>query len=85
MFQEYRDRTEANLPYTIITIEDVIFINERKLVSLEQIYFQPDGKYNNIEEVGEDYKNYLSSSSEKSGLVPSTNFINEPKYYKISS
>ena len=50
MFQEYRARTEFSLPYTIMTMEDVIFVDETKLVSLEYIFYQGDGAYSSLQE-----------------------------------
>ena len=37
--RNYRKRTESNEPFTIQQVEDVMFIDEKNLVSLEMIYY----------------------------------------------
>ena len=48
MLQDHKDRTEKSLPYTLISVEDVMFIDERYLVSLECIYYQDDANYRKL-------------------------------------
>ena len=42
MLQDYRKRTEFNLPYTMTQIADVMFTGPNTLVALEYIYYQSD-------------------------------------------
>ena len=35
----HRKRTEFSVPYTMMQIEDVIFVNEKRLVALEYIFY----------------------------------------------
>ena len=48
---DYRKRSEYNLPYTMQAVEDVMFIDATKLVSLESIFYQTNetAKYSKIE------------------------------------
>ena len=48
MLQEYRNRTEFSVPYTIMQVEDVIFVNEKKLIALEYIFYNKEGNYSKI-------------------------------------
>lgn len=54
MLTEHRQRTETNLPFTIQQVEDVMFVDERRLVSLEYIFYQKDGEYRKIKHQKED-------------------------------
>ena len=38
--ESYRNRTEVNHPYTAMLTEDVMFIDKKKMVSLEYIFYQ---------------------------------------------
>ena len=46
--REYRERNEFSLPYTIMQIEDVMFIDEKKMVALEYIFYQKKSKYSRL-------------------------------------
>ena len=48
MLQEYRDRTEFNVPYTISQCEDGIFVGEHRLITLDYTFYQDDGRYSTI-------------------------------------
>ena len=48
LLQKYRDRTEFSIPYTIMQVEDVMFINEKTIVALEYIFYNQKGKYSKI-------------------------------------
>ena len=36
---DFRDRTEATLPYTIQQVEDVMFVDDNVVVALEYIFY----------------------------------------------
>ena len=92
MFQEYRARTEFSLAYTIMTMEDVIFVDETKLVSLEYIFYQGDGAYSSLQET-----EYIEGEQKlgRARLGPSCeshcnkahaeHFENDPKYFKVQA
>ena len=42
MFTEYRARTEASAPHIYIQVEDTMFINDSKLVTIECVYYAKD-------------------------------------------
>ena len=42
------------MPYTMMRVEDVLFINEKNLVSLEYIFYNKSGKYYQLNEVNGD-------------------------------
>ena len=46
LLKEYRDRTEFSLPYTIMQAEDVMFVDSKRAVTLEYIFYQREGRYN---------------------------------------
>lgn len=50
MLTDYRERTEASCPYTIMQVEDVMFIDQKKAISLEYIFYQKDGNYVSLEQ-----------------------------------
>ena len=45
LLKDYRARTEATMCYTIQQVEDVMFVNEKIVISLEYIFYQKDGNY----------------------------------------
>ena len=53
MLSEYRQRTEFNLPHTQMLVEDVMFVNQNKLVALEYIFYnkQSLSKYYEFQKV----------------------------------
>ena len=51
LLQKYRDRTEASIPYTIMQVEDVMFIDEKHVVALEYIFYNKQGNYTKIKKV----------------------------------
>jgi hypothetical protein len=48
---KFRLRTEKSLSYTNFFIEDVIFIDRKRVVSLEYIFYQKDSKYYKVSPV----------------------------------
>jgi len=54
--KNYRKRTETKIPYTIQQIEDVMFIDEKKVVSLEYIFYSKykDARYHRLKKVPKD-------------------------------
>ena len=40
MLAKYRERTEHSMPYTIMQTEDVMFLDSKRAVALEYIYYQ---------------------------------------------
>ena len=46
--EEYRERTEFSMPYTIMQVEDVIFVNEKKVIALEYIFYSKKGNYSKM-------------------------------------
>ena len=48
MLQDYRNRTECSVPYTIMQVEDVMFVNKRKMIALEYIYYNMNGQYSQL-------------------------------------
>ena len=42
MFQQYRERTEMNAPHIYIQVEDTMFLDQNRLVSLECIFYARD-------------------------------------------
>lgn len=50
MMMEYRKRTEFCMPYTFSQTEETMFIDEKKLVTIEYIFYQNDTKYSTISE-----------------------------------
>ena len=47
--KKYQRRTQKELPYTIQQTEDAIFIDERRLVALEYIFYTKDnGRYHRL-------------------------------------
>ena len=70
---KFRDRTEFSLPYTVLQIEDVMFIDQQRLVSLEYIFYQTgDARYSKLRK-NKTNKNFLGSEnfieSSKDGLL----------------
>jgi hypothetical protein len=58
MLANYRKHTEASCPYTILQVEDAMFIDQGKAISLEYIFYQKDGEYVSLEEkkIDENYE-----------------------------
>jgi hypothetical protein len=48
MFNKFRNRTENNYPFTIQQMEDVMFIDEKRVVALEYIFYQSREDYRKI-------------------------------------
>lgn len=48
LLKEYRDRTEFNNPYTIMQVEDVMFVNDTSLVALEYVFYNKQGRYHKV-------------------------------------
>lgn len=73
-FQEeltkYRERTESKLPYTIQQIEDVMFIDEKKIVSLEYITYtnKKDGRYHRLRKMNKEAKEKGLKTDERNNL-----------------
>ena len=59
MLEAYRQRTEFSFPYTMMQVADVMFINDKKLVTLEYIFYQNDGKYSALAELPKTQHNAL--------------------------
>ena len=51
MYSEYRQRTEQSLPFTMREVEDCIFVDDHKMISLELIFYQNDAKYYSLEKI----------------------------------
>ena len=47
--KDYRKRNEFSYPYTMMQVEDVMFIDDKKMVSLEYIFYQKDAEYSLLE------------------------------------
>ena len=45
LLDEHRERTEFNMPHTIKQIEDVMFLNEDRVIALEYIIYNKESKY----------------------------------------
>ena len=45
MLKDYRLRTEFSFPYTMMQVEDVMFVDDHTMVSLEFVFYQKDGNY----------------------------------------
>jgi hypothetical protein len=39
LLKTHKARTEKSLPFTLQTVEDVLFVSKRKLLALEYIYY----------------------------------------------
>jgi len=39
LLTKYRKRTEAEIPYTIQQVEDVMFVNDKVVIALEYIFY----------------------------------------------
>ena len=49
MFKEYRSRTEMSAPHIYISVEDTMFLDNNRLVSLECVYYtKDDAKVTNL-------------------------------------
>ena len=48
MYKEYKDRTEFSLPYTMARMQDAMFLDEHRLVTLEHIFYSQDGAYTKL-------------------------------------
>lgn len=48
MLQEYRDRSEFNVAYTIMQVEDVMFVDDNTIVALEYVFYSKEGHYHKI-------------------------------------
>lgn len=49
LLEEHKKRTENNMPFTLQQVEDIIFVSDRKLISLEYIFYQQQGNYHEID------------------------------------
>ena len=45
ILNNYRRRTEESLPYTMMQVEDTMFVDDHTMISLEFIFYQKDGKH----------------------------------------
>ena len=52
--KKYRKRTEKKLSYTVQQCEDVMFIDDKKLVALEYIFYARNGKYHRLKAINYD-------------------------------
>ena len=49
LLTEYRERTEDLIPHTMTRVEDVMFIDENRMIALEYVFYNKDGKYFHLE------------------------------------
>lgn len=54
--QEYRDRSEFNMAYTIMQVEDVMFVDDTTIVALEYVFYSKEGQYHRIKRDDHSYK-----------------------------
>ena len=43
LLSDYRRRTETKMPYTMMRVEDAMFVDSKRLVALEYIYYDRRG------------------------------------------
>lgn len=42
LMDDYRKRTEINMPYSMMKVEDAMFVNKKQMVALEYIFYDTD-------------------------------------------
>ena len=48
LLRNHRERTESSNPFTIQQTEDVMFIDEKRVIAMEYIFYQKDEQYYRI-------------------------------------
>ena len=86
MLQEYRDRSEYNMPYTIMQVEDVMFVDDNTIVALEYVFYSKEGKYHKIKRdytVSSEGQNITSTFNIKSNKAKNKEKV--PHYFGTES